>query len=286
MKTRDTQLQKSLAFYHFTWSSFVLRRKKRDHSPNQPPTLNHWIWSLHRKSWLLWFHPLPRLPMAPGWSIQRSWCMVHVIKRKLWGLKNPNFTNTSHPEDVSWSITPEFCIEKYPHKPYDHRVSCFITDVLLKTLCKFHLECDEIQSFLPHQQPLHLSSALGTSNNNTQIQSKISSSILKISSPSWKKRSPKKHGLKKHHQNIPNSPPWLHPIKCTNTPGHINGIGSIRSRLCQVWALWCLGKKQKKWGKGNKRRPNFLAGRLKIPCIYIWREREREISDIYIYIST
>ena len=29
MKTRDAQLQKSLAFYHFTWSSCVLRRKKQ-----------------------------------------------------------------------------------------------------------------------------------------------------------------------------------------------------------------------------------------------------------------
>ena len=129
-------------------------------------------------------------------------------------------------------------------------VSCLITDVLLKTLCKFHLECDEIQSFLPHQQPLHLSSALGTSNNYPKFNAKISSSILKISSPSLKKRSPKKHGLKKHHQNIqiplhgftPSSVPTTRPRKW--------------HRIHQKSTLTSLSARmpRKFGGKGNKRK--------------------------------
>ena len=72
--------------FYMIFFCFETKKKEITLLTNHQP-LNHWIWSLHRKSWLLWFHPVPRLPMAPGWSIQRSWCMVHDINRKLNGLE-------------------------------------------------------------------------------------------------------------------------------------------------------------------------------------------------------
>lgn len=150
-------------------------------------------------------------------------------------------------------------------------VSCLITDVLLKTLCKFHLECDEIQSFLPHQQPLHVSSALGTSNNKTQIQSKISSSILKISSPSFKKKGPQKNMASKNTSKHPRFPSMVSPHQVYQPPRPRKWHRiHPKSTLTSLSALMPRKKTPVSWGgRATNGRPNFLAGRLNI---YIYTE--------------